>query len=85
MFTSPLKPLIYLDPNSNPKPYQNPLIRLLEGKVQVEISRTGLELEIDRIENLASEYKSLNVDRLSTLKDRILQPRKLWGTLPADV
>lgn len=45
MFTSPLKPIIYLDPNPNPKPYQNPLVGLLEGKAQVEIGRAGLELE----------------------------------------
>jgi hypothetical protein len=36
---------VYLDPNPNPKPFQNPLVGLIEGKDQVEISRAGLELE----------------------------------------
>ena len=45
MFTSPLKTIVYLDPNPHPKPYQNPLVGLIEGKDQVEVSRAGLELE----------------------------------------
>jgi hypothetical protein len=45
MLTSSVKPIIYLDPNPNPRSYQNPLVGLLEGKDQVEISRAGLELE----------------------------------------
>jgi hypothetical protein len=44
MLTSPAKSIIYLDSHHLPKPYQNPLLGLIEGKDQVEISRAGLEL-----------------------------------------
>jgi hypothetical protein len=45
MLTSPAKSVIYLDSHPIPNPYQNPLLGLIEGKAQVEISRAGLELK----------------------------------------
>ncbi|XGV96592.1 MAG: hypothetical protein ACAF41_28150 [Leptolyngbya sp. BL-A-14] len=45
MLTSPTKSIIYLDSHPTPKPYQNPLVGLIKGKEQVEVSRAGLELE----------------------------------------
>ncbi|MGA7933134.1 MAG: hypothetical protein WCA35_06275 [Kovacikia sp.] len=45
MLTSPAKSIIYLDSHPTPSPYQNPLVGLIQGKDQVEVSRAGLELE----------------------------------------
>lgn len=40
--------------------------------------------QIAQIENLAIEYKSISLESLSTLRSRIIQPRKLCVTFPTD-
>ncbi|HEY9664486.1 MAG TPA: hypothetical protein V6C65_39075, partial [Allocoleopsis sp.] len=64
-------------------------------RVHQGISSASLELtidianeisgQIDQIENLAAEYKSINVDSLAALRGRVLQPQRLWVTFPAEV
>lgn len=62
--------------------YQGGLSASLELTIDIVNAISG---QIDQIENLATEYKSINVDTLTALRSHVLQPRKLSVTFPADV